>query len=377
MGVAAAAPDATRLSRLHDWLEAGHNAEMDWMEPNPARRAGPETLWPEAKSVIMLGVNYASAENPLEALEHPSKAALALYALRRDYHDVIKGRLKAFAAALIAKAGGEVKVFVDTAPVMEKPLAMAAGLGWQGKHSVLVSRGHGNWLLLGAVYTSLALEPDEAARDHCGSCSRCLDICPTKAFPAPYTLDATLCIAYLTIEHKGAIPRHLRAKFGNRVFGCDDCLAICPWNRFAKATQDAKLALKTDLMGLDLAYLAGLDDAAFRRVFAQTPVKRTGRARFLRNILIAIGNSGDRGLINPAKALLEDESPLVRAMAVWALHRLMPEPDFTALAALRAPDEDAEVEEEWAVAMEYFAIEHAPGPDPGACFRWNCSIGAL
>ena len=351
IGIAPATEDPLRKARLEAWLDAGNEAEMTWMAREPEKRASPPALWPEVKSVIMLGTNYGIEDDPLIALKHRDRASLALYGMRRDYHDVIKTRLKAFARDLIAKAGGDVKVFVDTAPVMEKPLGMEAGLGWQGKHTVLVSREFGNWLLLGAVYTTLEIAPDAPEKDHCGRCRRCLDACPTDAFPTAYTLDPRLCIAYLTIEHKGPIPRDLRGKFGNRVFGCDDCLAVCPWNKFAQAARDTKLALRGDLAGLKLADLAELDDTAFRALFAGTPIKRTGRDRFLRNVLIAIGNSGDSALIPVAMARLDDEAPLVRGTAVWALSQLMPAADFEALAAGRDSETEPSVIEEWALAL--------------------------
>jgi epoxyqueuosine reductase len=347
-GVAAAKAAPQRLADLAAWLAAGMQGEMGWMTRDPEKRAAPDALWPEAGSVIMLGVNYAMAGDPMARLARRDRATLAVYAMRRDYHDVIKSRLKEFARALVAQAGGDVKVFVDTAPVMEKPLAVEAGLGWQGKHTVLVSREYGNWLFLGAVFTTLAIAPDAPEPDHCGSCRRCLSICPTDAFPAPYRLDPRRCISYLTIEHKGPIPRDLRARFGNRVFGCDDCLAVCPWNKFAAASRDARLALRDDLEGLRLADLARLDDAAFRALFAGTPIKRTGRDRFLRNVLIAIGNSGDTALVPAAMERLDDAAPLVRAMAVWALARLLAAPDFAALAGRRAAAEtDPDVRSEW------------------------------
>lgn len=308
--------------RLETWLAKGYQGEMGWMEDRREQRADPRQLWSEVRSVVMLGMNYAGEGDPLAILAQTDKAAISLYARRRDYHDVIKGKLKSVAGLLAARGGADVKVFVDTAPVMEKPLAQAAGLGWQGKHTVLVSREHGSWLLLGAIYTTAELPADAAERDHCGSCRRCLDICPTDAFPAPYQLDARRCIAYLTIEHAGHIEASLRPGIGNRVFGCDDCLAVCPWNKFAAATQETRLALRDELDGLDLAALARLDDPAFRTLFAGTPVKRTGRDRFLRNVLIAIGNSGRAELIDSALAHLADPSPLVRAMAVWASGRL-------------------------------------------------------
>lgn len=356
LGVAPATDDPLRKERLITWLDAGNEAEMDWMAREPEKRAAPKTLWPEVRSVLMLGVNYALEGDPLVSLEYRDRASLALYALRKDYHDIIKARLKAFARALIAEAGGDVKVFVDTAPVMEKPLAAASGLGWQGKHTVLVSRNFGNWLLLGAVYTTLDIPPDAPEKDHCGRCRRCLDACPTAAFPEPYTLDPRLCIAYLTIEHKGPIPRDLRAKFGNRVFGCDDCLAVCPWNKFAVASRDIKLAMREDLIGLKLAELAALEDTAFRTRFAGTPIKRTGRDRFLRNVLIAIGNSVDPGLVPSAKAHLEDPSPLVRGAAVWALAQLLPMTEFADLAAEHASEPDETVAEEWALALKEKAV---------------------
>lgn len=352
VGVTQAMEAPDRAAILRDWLAAGHAAEMGWMERDPERRASPAGLWPDARSVIMLASNYAAGGDPLLSLDHKDRATFALYAVRKDYHDVVKARLKAFARDLVAEAGGDVKVFVDTAPVMEKPLAALAGLGWQGKHSVLVSRDFGNWLILGAVFTTLDIAPDAPEADHCGRCRRCLDICPTDAFPRPYTLDPRLCIAYLTIEHKGAIPRDLRPKFGNRVFGCDDCLAICPWNKFAQVSGDMKLALRGDLMGLKLADLAALDDAAFRTLFAGTPIKRTGRDRFLRNVLIAIGNSGDVKLVPAAMARLDDASPLVRAMAIWALSRLLAPAEYCTLRSARAEAEmDPEVAEEWRLGL--------------------------
>lgn len=349
--MASAVSDPERLQRLKASLAAGEHGDMDWMAREPEKRASPQALWPEAQSVIMLGTSYASQENPLAFLELPEQAALSLYAMRRDYHDVIKSRLKALATEMVRLAGGDVKVFVDTAPVMEKPLAMQAGLGWQGKHSVLVSREFGNWLFLGAIYTTLALEPDPPEEDHCGSCRRCLSICPTDAFPAPYRLDSRRCIAYLTIEHKGPIAREFREAIGNRVFGCDDCLAICPWNKFASAAQDAKLALRDDLKALDLSTLAALDDAQFRALFAGTPIKRTGRDRFIRNVLIAMGNARAAHFIPAITRLLDDAAPLVRGMAVWALSRYRQKADMQAIAAHYLPSEtDSHVREEWMTA---------------------------
>ncbi|WP_422678374.1 tRNA epoxyqueuosine(34) reductase QueG [Bosea beijingensis] len=337
--------------RLEAWLAHGYQGEMGWMAERQAQRADPRQLWSEVRSVVMLGMNYAGEGDPLAMLAQPDKAAISLYARRRDYHDVIKGKLKSVAGLLAARGGADVKVFVDTAPVMEKPLAQAAGLGWQGKHTVLVSREHGSWLLLGAIYTTAELPADAAERDHCGSCRRCLDICPTDAFPAPYQLDARRCIAYLTIEHAGHIDAALRPGIGNRVFGCDDCLAVCPWNKFAATAQETRLALKDELDGLDLAALARLDDPAFRTLFAGTPVKRTGRDRFLRNVLIAIGNSGRPALIDSALPHLADPSTLVRAMAVWALGRLDAERARALAAAALRDEPDPQVRAEWHALM--------------------------
>ncbi len=326
---------------------------MDWMAETADRRANPRVLWPEVRSIILLGMNYGPDCDPLEDLDKRDRATISVYARNRDYHDVIKGKLKELAGFLVARAGGDVKVFVDTAPVMEKPLAEAAGLGWQGKHTVLVSREFGSWLFLGAIFTTAELPPDAPERDHCGSCRRCLDICPTDAFPAPYQLDSRRCISYLTIEHKGHIDRDLRPGIGNRIFGCDDCLAVCPWNKFAREGREAKLRQREDLSALPLAELAALDDAAFRARFAGTPIKRTGRDRFVRNVLIAIGNSGMPALAEAARKRLGDTSPLVRAMAVWALSRLMKQAEFAALARrIISEEEDAAVCAEWRAGCE-------------------------
>jgi len=344
-------------AQLAAWLTEGHHGDMAWMEERTAERAAPARLWSEVRSVVMLGMNYGAEGDPLATLGLKDRGAISLYARRRDYHDVVKGKLKSVAGLLAARGGVDVKVFVDTAPVMEKPLAQAAGLGWQGKHSVLVSREHGSWLFLGAIYTTAELPPDAPERDHCGSCRRCLDICPTDAFPEPYRLDARRCIAYLTVEHQGHIDADLRPGIGNRVFGCDDCLAVCPWNKFAAAAQETRLSLRDGLDALPLAELAALDDPAFRTLFAGTPVKRTGRDRFIRNVLIAIGNSGQPALAASAEALLADPSPLVRAMAVWALIRLTPERARALAPASLAGDGDAQVRAEWgALAPE---PEHA------------------
>ena len=341
-----AIPEAA--SRLKAWLDAGHHASMGWMQDRADWRGDPARLWPETRSVIMLGMSYAPDFDPLELLAKRTQAALSVYAARRDYHEVLKGKLKTVAGLLAGDAS--VKVFVDTAPVMEKALAQAAGLGWQGKHSVLVSREHGSWLFLGAIFTTAELPPDEPEADHCGSCRRCLDICPTAAFPEPYVLDARRCIAYLTIEHKGHIDAEFRDSIGNRVFGCDDCLAVCPWNKFAAGAREARLSLRKDLLSLGLAELAALDEARFRALFAGTPVKRTGRNRFIRNVMIAIGNSGAPDLAPVAEAALDDASPLVRAMAVWALARLSPS-RAKALGPRKAAEPDEHVREEWRRAL--------------------------
>ena len=321
---------------------------MDWLAAHPERRSDPRGLWSEVRSVIMLGVNYAPDEDPLAILQQRTRGAISVYAQGDDYHDVIKKRLKALARWLVAAGGGEVKVFVDTAAVMEKPLAQAAGLGWQGKHTNLVSRQFGSWLFLGVIFTTSDLPREAADIDNCGSCRACLDICPTSAFPAPYKLDARRCISYLTIENKGPIPHEFRKAIGNRIYGCDDCLAVCPWNKFAQASREAKLAPREGLRAPDLAELARLDDAAFRALFAKSPVKRIGRDRFVRNVLMAIGNANDRVLAAEAERLLDDRSELVRGAAVWALSQLLTPNEFAELASKAAPAEsDATVKAEW------------------------------
>ena len=331
---------------LANYLAHGHHGEMEWMETRASERADPQTLWREARTAIVLGMNYGPEQDPLEILAKKDRAAISVYALGDDYHDVVKKKLKAVAGFIHEKAKADVKVFVDTAPVMEKPLAQKAGLGWQGKHTNLVSRKFGSWLFLGSIFTTLELPPDESETDHCGNCQRCLDVCPTDAFPAPYKLDARRCISYLTIENKGPIPREFRAAMGNRIYGCDDCLAVCPWNKFAQASAEMKFHARAEAPRL--ADLCKLDDASFRALFRKSPVKRIGRDRFLRNVLIAVGNSGDPALADDARALLNDPSPLVRGAAVWALSRLLPEKEFAALAEERAPREtDASVQREW------------------------------
>jgi epoxyqueuosine reductase len=343
-------PDAIADAARHfrEFLDAGAHGDMAWLAANPERRADPRILWPGVRSVIMFGVNYGPDESPLAILQQRTRGAISVYAQGDDYHDVIKKRLKALGRWLAAASGCEVKVFVDTAAVMEKPLAQAAGIGWQGKHTNLVSRQFGSWLFLGAIFTASNLPRDEAEVDHCGSCQACLDICPTSAFPAPYKLDARRCISYLTIENKGPIPREFRKAIGNRIYGCDDCLAVCPWNKFAQAGHETKLAAREDLRAPDLADLARLDDAAFRARFAKSPVKRVGRDRFIRNVLIAIGNANDSALAVEAERLLADASALVRGAAVWALSQLLGREEFAALASRTASTErDEAVQAEW------------------------------
>jgi epoxyqueuosine reductase len=348
IGVAGPDAIAAAAQHFHAFLEDGAHGNMDWLAANPARRTDPRVLWPGVRSVILLGVNYGPDQDPLEILQQRSRGAISVYAQGDDYHDVIKKRLKALARWLVAVSGAEVKVFVDTAAVMEKPLAQAAGLGWQGKHTNLVSREFGSWLFLGAIFTAADLPRDDAEIDHCGSCQACLDICPTAAFPAPYRLDARRCISYLTIENKGPVPHEFRKAIGNRIYGCDDCLAVCPWNKFAQQGREAKLAARDELRAPALAELARLDDAAFRALFAKSPVKRIGRNRFIRNVLIAIGNANDRALAPEASRLLDDESPLVRGAAVWALSQLMTREAFEALASDRMDAEpDDTVRAEW------------------------------
>jgi epoxyqueuosine reductase len=348
MAVVAPALAPRARQGLMEFLAQGFHGDMDWLAARPERRGDPRVLWPDVRSIVMLGVNYGPDEDPIAITREPTLAAISVYASGDDYHDVINKRLKALARWLIAQAGGGAKVFVDTAAVMEKPLAAAAGLGWQGKHTNLVSREFGSWLFLGALFTTLELTPDPAELDRCGTCRACLDICPTAAFPAPYRLDARRCISYLTIEHKGPIPRDLRPLMGNRIYGCDDCLAACPWNKFARQGREAKLGARDELRAPPLAGLARLDDAAFRRLFAKTAIKRTGRDRFVRNVLIAIGNSDDAALADCAARLLDDPAAIVRGAAVWALRRLAGKEEMSRLRAKHAGAEsDPSVREEW------------------------------
>lgn len=350
-GVAAGTLAPAAGARLQRWLADGCHGEMLWMASRADQRASPDALWPQVNSVVMLGMSYAPANDPMILEDHPDRARISVYAQGRDYHDVVKGALKRLAGWLAHEAGAGVKVFVDTAPVMEKALAEAAGIGWQGKHSNVVSRDHGSWLFLGAIYTTAELEPDMGGEDRCGSCRACQDICPTDAFPAPYQVDARRCISYLTIEHKGPIDHELRPLIGNHIYGCDDCLAVCPWNKFAKSAAANRAFLpRAELVAPQLADLLALDDAAFRTLFSGSPVKRIGRDRFVRNALIAAGNGGDAALAGAAMALLDDPSPVVRGAAIWALARL----DGAGFASQRLArmdgEQDASVRAEWMAA---------------------------
>ena len=338
-------PAAARLER---YVAEGRHGEMQWMAETLPRRVHPRAMWADARSAVMLGLNYGPDRDPLAILREPAKGAISVYAHGDDYHELIKVRLKALARWLQARFGGELKVFVDTAPLLEKPLAERAGLGWQGKHTNLVSRQFGSWLFLGSILTSLELPPDAPEPEACGSCRACLDICPTAAFPAPFQLDARRCISYLTIELKGPIPREFRQALGNRIFGCDDCLAVCPWNKFASAAREQKLAARESLRAPSLAELSRLDDAGFRALFARSPVKRAGRDRFVRNVLYAIGNSGEPTLAAEALRLLGDPSALVRGAAVWALSQLLDPAEFGRVRAIRLPVENEQpVRDEW------------------------------
>ena len=349
-------------ARLEAWLAQGAQGHMNWMTETRARRADPRALWPDVRSIIMLGVNYGPDGDALAGLDARGAGNISVYARHRDYHDVIKGRLKQLASWFAAqRAGAEVKVFVDTAPVMEKPLAEAAGLGWQGKHTNLVSRDFGSWLFLGSIFTDAELAPDAPDADHCGACRACLDICPTQAFPAPYQLDARRCISYLTIELKGHIPKEFRAKMGNRIYGCDDCLAVCPWNKFARSAREMKLRARADLIAPELRMLAGLDDAAFRKLFSGSPVKRIGHARFIRNVMTAAGNSGDAGFEDVIAARLGDASPLIRLAAVWAAGRVLAPARLAALAGAHLPREsDVDVRGEWSDALAGRGVTQGP-----------------
>ncbi|HAH10635.1 MAG TPA: tRNA epoxyqueuosine(34) reductase QueG [Alphaproteobacteria bacterium] len=349
VGFTAAQGEPIWTDRLNDFLDLGHHGEMAWMATRKAERADPQTLWPQARTAIVLTLNYGPASDPMEGLTRKGQGLISCYAQGDDYHDIIKPKLKRLGHWLYEQSGANVKVFVDTAPVMEKPLAERAGLGWQGKHTNLVSRDLGSWTFLGVILTELALPSDAPETDHCGSCRACLDICPTRAFPKPYQLDARRCISYLTIEHHGPIPRNLRTAMGNRIYGCDDCLAVCPWNKFAERAHEARLHARAEQMAPRLADLVQLEDQDFRQVFARSPIKRIGRDRFVRNVLIATGNSGDAEMIPAALARLRDPSGLVRGAAVWALSQLMGPQDFAASADEHEPAEaDPDVQAEWA-----------------------------
>jgi len=340
-------------ANLNAFLAQDLHGDMEWMERNADRRADPKALWPEARSIIVLGANYGPAHDPRDGLGKADCGAISVYAQGDDYHDVIKARLKQLARFVADSFSADVKVFVDTAPVMEKPIAEVSGLGWQGKHTNLVSREFGSWLFIGSIFTTLVLEPDEPETDHCGACRKCLDVCPTQAFTAPYRIDARRCISYLTIEHKGPIPRELRASMGNRIYGCDDCLAVCPWNKFASTARDVRFHARAELKEPKLADLVRLDDVAFRAMFRGSPIKRTGRDRFVRNVLIAIGNSRDASLAPDALRLLDDASPLVRGAAVWALQQLLAASEFDALREHHSSGEtDTLVQAEWTVGFE-------------------------
>jgi len=348
-----AAPEVSdrAKSELQDFLARGLHGDMGWLSMKADRRSDPKKLWPQARSVIVLAANYGPRENPLDRLERRNRGTISAYAQNKDYHDVLKKRLKALARWMQENYGCAVKVFIDTAPVLEKPLAMSAGLGWQGKHTNLVSRQFGSWLFLGEVYSDLELAPDNAECDNCGSCRRCLDVCPTDAFLGPYRIDARRCISYLTIEYKGHIPEEFRKPMGNRIYGCDDCLAVCPWNKFASPSTTQEFLPRAELRAPRLKDLARLSDPDFRQVFSGSPIKRTGRDRFVRNVLIALGNSGDPGNAGTAATLLSDTSPLVRAMAVWCLKQLLPPREFTALRAKQfALEADPEVRREWGLS---------------------------
>jgi epoxyqueuosine reductase len=347
-GVASPAGAAGAGAHLRAFLEAGLHGEMGWLEANAERRADPRALWSDVRSIVIAAMNYAPDADPRAATMRPSAGAISVYAQGADYHDILKGKLKAVAGEFAWRTGEAVKVFVDTAPVMEKPLAEAAGIGWQGKHTNLVSRDFGPWLFLGAIFTTASLAPDAPAQDRCGACRRCLDACPTRAFPAPYRLDARRCISYLTIEHKGQIPHEFREKIGNRIYGCDDCLAACPWNKFAKAAAEMRFKPRPAADSPPLAELLALDDTAFQTRFKGSPIKRVGRDRFVRNATVAAGNSGDASLLASVAPLLRDGSPLVRGMAVWAVRRLANACEMARLKALFAQAEsDPAVRSEW------------------------------
>ncbi len=347
-GVVGADIDAVPGNRLHEFLALDRQGDMAWMAEKASWRQHPQSLWPEARSIIMLGLNYGPDTDPMDGLSQNDRGVISTYAQRKDYHDVVKKKLKRLARWLIAEHGGDVKVFVDTAPVMEKPLAERAGLGWQGKHTNLLSRKFGSWIFLGSIFTTLSIPEDTQIEGSCGSCRACLDICPTEAFPAPYQLDARRCISYLTIETRSHIDRKLRALIGNRIYGCDDCLAVCPWNKYAQVARELALAPRPELEAPRLQELVSLDDTNFRSLFAGSPVKRLGRNRFVRNVLIAIGNSGDALYLDPVQKLLKDASPIVRVAAIWALAQISTTTIFDShRLALSRYETDPDVIEEW------------------------------
>jgi len=354
VGFAKAETNADARSWLSEFIANGFHGDMGWLAANEDRRASPRTLWPDVRSVVVVGANYAPHEDPLQAMHRQQphgRGTISVYARNRDYHDIMKKRLRVLARWMHETLDAEVKLFVDTAPVMEKFLGQQAGLGWQGKHTNLVSREFGSWMFLGEIYTAAELSPDTPEEDRCGSCDRCQTVCPTDAFPAPYKLDARRCISYLTIEHKGHIAEEFRRPMGNRIYGCDDCLAVCPWNKFAQPTREPAFLPRVELTAPRLADLAALDDEGFRTVFAGSPIKRTGRDRFVRNVLIAIGNTGDASLIPTVERLLDDPVAVVRAMAVWALGQLADPARLEAAHDRHAPQEDdPDVVREWASA---------------------------
>jgi epoxyqueuosine reductase len=353
VGIADASAPWPHGARLAEFVALGRHGSMGWLEETLERRAHPKAMWSDARSAIVVGMNYGPDHNPLDTLTKPGNAAISVYAQGNDYHDVVKKALKVLAGQVARDTGADVKVFVDTAPLMEKPLAARAGLGWQGKHTNLVSRTQGSWLFLGVVLCAAEMAADEAEVDHCGSCQACLDICPTKAFPAPYQLDARRCISYLTIEHPGPIPAEFRAAMGNRIYGCDDCLAVCPWNKFASVASEARLQAREALRSPALTDLAALDDAEFRALFSKNPIKRIGRDRFVRNVAIALGNSGALSSVKPLEKLAEDVNPLVRGAAAWGLSQLLPKADYAIRAGHALEIElDADVKAEWEAGRE-------------------------
>ena len=357
-GIAAAEARPDLRAKLEHALAEGWHGDMDWMEKTARRRGAPRALWPQVRSIVMVGMNYGPDHDPLATLGTRDVGNISVYARNRDYHELIKGKLKELAGLLNRRTEAAVKVFVDTAPVMEKPLAEAAGLGWQGKHTVLVSREFGSWLFLGAIFTSAELPADQPHEESCGTCRKCLDVCPTNAFPAPFQLDARRCLAYLNIEHKGPIPHEFRVAMGNRVFGCDDCLAVCPWNKFASAAREAKLVARDELRTPALADLATLDEAGFRALFAGSPVKRLGHARFLRNVMIALGNSGMPSLCHLAERHITDPEPLIRGAAIWAMRRLSAPAHAAQLKLAFLPAEtDMGVRTEWSAEVPS-AVSH-------------------